>query len=321
MINNIKKINLNDSQMNMNTQIPILDNVNNISHYDLENFIRVGFAYVKLPDNQTEDLLLNLKTDALNFFRSPDCTKSKPELRLNPKTIEGYIDRRVESESNKILLEQVFFRPNKVIDSFKHSEEMVFGIQNCFWDKITLPLLKQVFNHVLQPIGFLDTKINTLYNEVINAIFATVALLYYPATKSPEKFSYGLNEHTDQGFITVLWINQESLQVWIDQSEDNSIQDKFIGYWQDLPPKPGYVIVNIGNALKSILGEKCNSAFHRVVVPKQERISIGLFYDPAREFRMRDFVNNQLLFGGSTAEYLKDHFSKSSSYTFESIID
>ena len=210
-----------------------------------------------------------------------------------------------------MLLEQVFFRPEEPIRVFSKCEPDIAIIRSTFWDIIGQPLLMKVFNRILVGVDFTAEKIQTLFDEAIYDIFATLALIYYPATDAPEKYDAGLNEHTDQGLITVLWVNQESLQIWIEETKE----------WHDLLPKQGYVIVNIGNALKLMLGERCTSAFHRVIVPKSERLSIGAFYDPSRSYKMRDLVQNKLLFGGSTAEYLKDHFSKTSSYTFESIID
>lgn len=291
--------------------IPTIYDVNDYSSKEFDKFLRYGFAYVKLPDVAAEDALWDLHNEAIRFFKKPSEDKNHPDVRFDPQTIVGYIDRRNESPNNRLLLEQVFFRPDKPLSIFSTCESSISLIRHIFWDIIGKPIQMAVFNRILRDVGFPCDKISALFNETIDDIFATLALLYYPATTTPENYDSGLNEHADQGFITVLWINQESLQIWIEQHKR----------WYDLSPKEGFVVVNIGNALSLILGERCTSAFHRVVVPKMERLSIGTFYDPSRKFQIRNIIENKLLFGGSTAEYLKDHFSKTSSYTFEKIID
>lgn len=296
--------------MELSSLIPTIDSIHDIDSTEFNKFLRHGFAYVKLPDPYIENALWQMNTEALRFFHKPSEEKQRPGVAFNPETIVGYIDRRNENPSSPLLLEQVFFRPEKPIKIFSKCKSDLDLISDTFWNDIGKPLLMIVFNRILVEAGFSIEKIKDLFEEAIEDIFATMALLYYPTTTSPEKYSSGLNEHTDQGLITVLWINQESLQIWIEQTKE----------WYDLLPKKGYVIVNIGNALKLMLGERCTSAFHRVLVPKHERLSIGTFYDPSRQYRMRDIIQDKLLFGGSTAEYLKDHFSKTSSYTFESII-
>lgn len=297
--------------MALDSLIPTINSISNIDKKEFDKFLRHGFAYVKLPDSNVEEALWGLNEEALNFFRKPLEEKNQPGVVFDPQTIVGYIDRRNESPDNRLLLEQVFFRPDDPIHIFSQCKSNISEIRKTFWDHVGKPLLLRVFNHILLESGFTEKKIFGLFDESIEDIFATLALLYYPDTNFPEKYDAGLNEHTDQGLITVLWVTQESLQVWIEGTKE----------WHDLMPKKGYVIVNIGNALKLILGERCTSAFHRVIIPNKERLSIGIFYDPSRNYKMRDIVSDKLLFGGSTAEYLKDHFSKTSSYTFEKIIN
>ena len=297
--------------MGFSPLIPTISSINNMDYKEFDKFIRYGFAYVKIQGHGVEEALEKLSDEALRFFRGPSEKKYQPGVVFDPRTIVGYIDRRGESPDNRLLLEQVFFRPEQPLSIFSECEKDIAIIRNAFWDAIGEPILLNIFYTILKKANFRTKKIHNLFNEAIKDIFSTLALLYYPATNCPEKYDAGLNAHTDQGLITVLWINQESLQVWIEEAKE----------WHDLEPKKGFVIVNIGNALKIILGELCTSAFHRVIIPKRERLSIGAFYDPARSYKMRDVIQNKLLFGGSTAEYLKDHFSKTSSYTFESIID
>lgn len=307
--------------MHFSRNIVVIDSIEDISKETINQFIREGFAYVKLPKPQVETVLWKLHAEAINFFNLPAEKKEQDGIKLDLENIQGYVDRSKEKEKFPILHEQIFFRPHKPLGPFKNYQLEINEIQYSFWDEIAKPLLKLVFNTILEPHILSVEKILRSYDDVINNVFASLSLLYYPYTPHPELYECGLNEHTDQGFLTVLWINQESLQVWLDDDDGNSEIDGKKGTWCNLYPKEGYVVVNIGNALNAILSNRCNSAVHRVLVPKKERLSIATFYDPSSTYIMRDLISDKLLFGGSSAEYLKNHFSKTYSPTFAKIID
>ncbi len=307
--------------MDIARSILVVDSIDSISNEGLDQFIRDGFAYVKLPQLAVEDVLKELHKEAVLFFNQPMAEKEKNGIKFDPEAIQGYVDRRKEKDKNPILHEQIFFRPNQPIGPFKALQSELDIIQKTFWLEIGKPLIKLILHRILSAFEFHSEKINELFCEVTDDVFSSLSLLYYPFTKQPELFECGLNEHTDQSFITVLWITQESLQVWLEDEDAQSTSSQKVGAWHDLYPKEGHVIVNIGNALKVILGGRCNSALHRVLIPKQERLSIGAFYDPIATYKMRDIVENKLVFGGSAVEYLKDHFSKTYSPTFEKTLE
>lgn len=307
--------------MDIARSILVVDSIDSMSTEGIEQFIRDGFAYVKLPQPELKDVLKKLHKEAVLFFNQPMAEKEKNGIKFDPETIQGYVDRRKEKDENPILHEQIFFRPNQPLGPFKALNTEIDSVQKTFWLDIGKPLIELVLHRVLSTAQFDSIKINELFREATDDVFSSLSLLYYPFTKQPELFECGLNEHTDQSFITVLWVTQESLQVWLEDDEASSAPSRKAGVWHDLYPKEGYVIVNIGNALKVILGDRCNSALHRVLIPKQERLSIAAFYDPISTYIMRDIVENKLVFGGSAVAYLKDHFSKTYSPTFEKTLE
>lgn len=290
-----------------------INSIDRLNNDSLDQFIKDGFAYVRLSRSSIEKALWKLHKEAISFFDQPIQQKEKDGIKLDPKTLQGYIDRRKEKNKNPILHEQIFFRPQNPLGPFIEYQSEINEVHNAFWNEIGQPLLKSVFNRILMKMEFTPEKINSLFSEAIDDIFSSISLLHYPYTQQPELYECGLNEHTDQGLITILWINQESLQVWLETDAD--------GEWHDINPKEGYVIVNIGNALQAILGGCCKSALHRVLTPKAQRLSIAIFYDPSANYKMRNIIENKLLFGGSCTEFMKDHFSKSYSPTFEKILD
>ena len=97
-------------------------------------------------------------------------------------------------------------------------------------------------------------------------------LQYYPQQSDVLKEnSYGIAPHTDYGFLTLLV--QDSiggLQVL-----------KQGGGWIDVSPLPNGIILNTGDMLKYISGNKIISTPHRVInVSKCDRYSVPFFLEP-----------------------------------------
>ena len=98
--------------MDIARSILVVDSIDSISNEGLDQFIRDGFAYVKLPQLAVEDVLKELHKEAVLFFNQPMAEKEKNGIKFDPEAIQGYVDRRKEKDKNPILHEQIFFRPN-----------------------------------------------------------------------------------------------------------------------------------------------------------------------------------------------------------------
>lgn len=298
--------------MNGVETIPTIDNVFNISSDALDRFTHDGFAYVKITNQKLNDKLNKLAKEAREFFKLPQAQKE--EKKLDPVTLRGYVDRRNEKNKNAFM-EQVTFPTNDPVGAFKIFKEDIDVISDAYRNEIVIPLLKAIFYRILKQEGFTSEKIDSLLHEATDDLFSPMSLLSYPYMRDPET-DYALPEHVDEDFLTVLWVAQEGLQVWLDRKSNNTA-----GSWFNIDPKDGYIVVNTGRALTLILGEKCNAIKHRVLLPKQDRLSIGVFYNPPITYKMRDLVSDRLLFNGSYPEYLKDHFSQTYNDTFYDIIE
>lgn len=291
--------------------IPTINSIANISSDSLDKFMRDGFAYVKIPSASLEDKLLNIKEAALKFFNQPREIKEKN--KLNPMTLQGYIDKR-NSEKKNQLVEQMTFPPTKPIGLFTEYKTELNEIHETYYFKIVKPLLSAIFHKALQPHGFTTRKIENLFAEITDEIFFLISLLFYPYTP-PTTDSRSLehavvqHEHVDEGLFTILWVGQEGLQVWLDLSVDNlKTPESTSGAWYDVDPKPGYIIVNIGKALSLMLHQQCNAIRHRVIMPERDRLSFGFFYNPPSTYELRDIIENKLLFS-SYSNYIRDYFS------------
>lgn len=122
----------------------------------------------------------------------------------------------------------------------------------------------------------------------------TLSFIYYPVSDMPEK---RLQEHKDTVMITILWAPDEGVEANID------------GKWYPVTPKPGYVVVNFGNALELMTGKQYCAIEHRVIMAKEnERLSVATFLGPAFELPFVDFTTGKII-SDSYGEYAKQHIS------------
>lgn len=83
--------------------------------------------------------------------------------------------------------------------------------------------------------------------------------------------SFGVGEHTDYGFLTLLA-----------QDSNGGLEVRTPSGWIDAPSLPGTLVVNIGDMLDRLTGGLYRSTPHRVVNRSgNERLSWPLFFDPA----------------------------------------
>jgi isopenicillin N synthase-like dioxygenase len=91
-------------------------------------------------------------------------------------------------------------------------------------------------------------------------------LISYPPTPDGEA---GVNAHHDAGFLTLLV-----------QHDVGGLQAKNpLGEWIDVTPRPGAIVVNLGEMLQAITGNYFVATTHRVVA-REARLSSGYFHGP-----------------------------------------
>lgn len=94
---------------------------------------------------------------------------------------------------------------------------------------------------------------------------------YQPHTWAREEDEWGVREHTDYGFLTIL-----------KQDDSGGLQVKSLdGAWIEAPPVPGTFVINIGDMLEYWTQGRYRATPHRVRNQGNgARLSLPFFYDP-----------------------------------------
>ena len=117
------------------------------------------------------------------------------------------------------------------------------------------------------------------FGPYFNDATTALRLIHYPPSEAPSDGGLGIQPHTDYGFITILAQDDiGGLEIQLPE-----------GRWMPIPPLPGTLIINIGDALARWTNDTFNSTPHRVISPKvtTARYSVALFFDPDMDTTIR----------------------------------
>jgi isopenicillin N synthase-like dioxygenase len=95
-------------------------------------------------------------------------------------------------------------------------------------------------------------------------------LFRYPPPTASDDPPKGVGEHTDYGFLTLLW-----------QDASGGLEVRSGDRWVEIPSVPDAFVCNLGDMLDRVTGGRYRSTPHRVRSPRAtDRISIPFFFDP-----------------------------------------
>ncbi|CAI9106606.1 OLC1v1005800C1 [Oldenlandia corymbosa var. corymbosa] len=116
-----------------------------------------------------------------------------------------------------------------------------------------------------------DSKLDSLIG------LKMVNMNFYPACPNPD-LTVGVGRHSDMGTLTILLQDGiGGLQVKVEKDLSAGQKEE----WIAIPPCPGALVINIGDALQIISNGRYKSAEHRVrTTSKQSRVSIPIFTIP-----------------------------------------
>lgn len=235
--------------MNVNN-IPICDDINDLQKL-YECFSKSGFCYIPIYNINFVNQIYDVVKDYFN--EDNHLKKNNP---MNKDGI-GYIPKNRYSKSANIteIKEQLSYRPNEININEKYNNH--FNKYHLFISFIA----KQIFNNLLKYLN-----IPNYYNNSFN----TLTILHYKKDNDiSNDLHIGIRPHSDWGFITVLWTDNDGLQI-----KNND------GIWIDVPTIPNHFIINIGDMLEILSSGKLKSTVHQVKV-KDEKYSMAFFYEPS----------------------------------------
>ena len=95
-------------------------------------------------------------------------------------------------------------------------------------------------------------------------------LNYYPRCAEPDEH-LGISHHTDAGALTVLL-----------QDDQPGLQFEHDGRWVTVEPRPGALVINIGDILQVWSNDRYRAPLHRVLAnAERARYSAPFFYNPS----------------------------------------
>jgi len=158
-------------------------------------------------------------------------------------------------------------------DAFKSSMQAYF--EAC--TKLSLELLEAFC------IG-LDLPAKFMHADFASNHTGFLRLNYYPVHDPIEGVTedyqpvadLGIHHHTDAGALTVLV-----------QDEVGGLQVHRNGYWYDIPPVPGAIVINTGDMMQVWSNDVYHAPVHRVLAMDVcDRYSLPFFFNPAADARV-----------------------------------
>ena len=227
--------------------IPVIENLEE----DLTPTFSVGFFYLKIPD-ELVPLVAETRAFVPSIFEN-EAIKSQKHGQW------GKYDPRIGWQIENIMFEREFI-------------ESVYGPHSASIVPMT-EAMYQLGVQVIKRSLFAARIPQHLWSEGTGGAVDEFGMCHLNINHyRPEIQFSGLKEHRDFWHVTILYVDQGGLEA------------KVNGEWVPVPPRPGYFIVNYGQALMTLTNGAINGALHRVVQLTDERYSFGVFLDNAIDY-------------------------------------
>lgn len=244
--------------------------------------VRVGHevGFLTLVDHGIDEGFIARYFAALeSFFALPEDVKAHIDKRLSPH-FRGWeqvgselTDNRVDYREQLDLSTENPVYPVDAMPAYLHLDG-----PNQWLHEEVLPGFRSVVTEFMTRMGALADDLMALLAEGMDLPGHTfrhrfgahplsfAKLISYPRTPPGQA---GVNGHHDAGFLTILLQHGVGgLQVL---SPD--------GGWIDVPPKPGALVMNLGEMLQSMTGNYLVATTHRVIA-EEPRFSSAYFHGP-----------------------------------------
>ncbi len=226
-----------------------------ISH-KIKSIQQLGFFYLEIDNGH----LLSLMKTALNKCQSyfSQSTEIKMKDLLVSPNLYGYL-------------------PSGLIKPQKGTIESKESYTHTFDSKCNTEYYNQYIIEMrqlaIQLLRIIINSLNAQWETVVPTILKpceALTLIHYSDLStigSQELHSTGISEHTDLGYLTLLYTTQSGLEI------------KTPNGWMMIPVKPNCLIVNFGDMLSYLTCGQYQSTIHRVKT-YNKKYSITYFYEP-----------------------------------------
>lgn len=274
-------------------------NTNEIKSVYQDTFRDMGFAYVRNHgiSPQRIDRLSELSRV---FFDLELSEKNKIAMKNSGLAWRGYFPVGAELTSGKADQKEGLYFGKEHLDDH-------LGVQNSWplhgknqWPDH--PLLKDFSEEVLQYLAEIESLARDLMKGFAISLdlpddyfakrFQDATTLFrifnYPKHKACSENLWGVGEHTDMGFLTVLHQDQSG-------GLEARLRD---GNWIPIPPIEDTFVINIGDMMEFWTHGYYRATPHRVKnLADGDRLSIPFFYDPCWTASLEPIDKNLLQVG------------------------
>jgi len=243
-----------------------------------------GFFYIK-NHNISQDLIRQLEASAISFFALDQERKDAISMKHGGKAWRGYFRNGAEVTSGiPDQKEGLYFGKDHDIND----PRPLHGL-NLWPADSDMHLLVPEYMNQLKALGTIlmsaIAKSLGLSAQTFGDQFQSPTELFrifnYPPhneTHFPDA-SMGVGEHTDYGYVTILWQGSSEEGV-LGGLQVRSLDGKS---WVDVANIPGTFVINLGDALEHNTGGLLRATPHRVfqrVNATKGRLSFAYFFDP-----------------------------------------
>jgi len=241
-----------------------------------QSFVDYGFAIIR-DHGIPQDLIDEAEEKAKQFFALPEETKRK-YLIEGGGGARGYTPFGIETAKGASAHDLKEFwhvgrdlpeghrfhghMPDNLWPSEVEGFKDVFQRLYAAFDEAGLKILRAVARFLK-----LDEE---YFTDTVRDGNSVMRLLHYPPIDKPTGSHIRAGAHEDINTITLLLGAEEAgLQL---QTKD--------GRWLDVSPKPGELVINIGDMLQRLTNGKLRSTSHRVINPAPDRASKARYSMP-----------------------------------------
>ncbi|CDP17396.1 unnamed protein product [Coffea canephora] len=219
------------------------------------------------------DLLDSLKDAAHQFFAQPPESKAVFLKGISPSPLVKYGTSFAPDKEKalewKDYVSMVYTNDSEALEHWpKDCKEMALDYM-----KSSIKMVRRLLEILF---GYLGVEVDDSRVESLLGL-KMVNMNFYPACPNPE-LTVGVGRHSDMGTFTVLL--QDGIGGLHVKVENDTVEGQKED-WLEIPPCPGALVINVGDALQILSNGRYKSAEHRVrTTNKQSRVSIPIFTVP-----------------------------------------